>query len=382
MNRKIFAPSFKLERKTRALNGALWGFVGLISMFTYSFLVMILHLMLSSIWNVEHTWISDHIIFAMLIPMIVFIVMFGTGLYRFFDMLLHSYKFEGDRIIKGKIVRPNKGKIAEFAADAAVTGYKIKNMDDPSSAVSLGTAVDLYKMHNLIKLNTDEEFVNRFFDTEIYRKTTYDRTKLVKETKYSFIYSSQNNGTLVIPKLYEGMDIHTNSSKERSIFSRVVSKSFIIWLLCSIVSMADLSMGMSDHANYTSGGTIPATSAVCSDIQMYLDVYGYTLKKDCSFEKKDPDDKISVVSYDIDKQGNIKKVDINLYYNKETYNEEELKQIIHLLDEHSSVGKINEFIAQVGACVNGNFSYGEIIVGEHTLKIGLSSDYINIYSQY
>lgn len=135
----------------------------MISMFTYSFLVMILHLMLSSIWNAEHTWISDHIIFVVLIPMIVFIVMFGTGLYRFFDMLLHSYKFEGDRIIKGKIVRPNKGKIAEFAADAAVTGYKIKNMDDPSIAVSLGAAVDLYKMHNLIKLNTDEAFVNRFF---------------------------------------------------------------------------------------------------------------------------------------------------------------------------------------------------------------------------
>lgn len=84
MNRKIFVPSFKLERKTRALNGTLWGFVGLISMFTYSFLVMILHLMLSSIWNAEHTWISDHIIFVVLIPMIVFIVMFGTGLYRFF----------------------------------------------------------------------------------------------------------------------------------------------------------------------------------------------------------------------------------------------------------------------------------------------------------
>ncbi|MCI8271903.1 MAG: hypothetical protein HFG16_06290 [Erysipelotrichaceae bacterium] len=382
MNRKIFVPSFKLERKTRALNRALWGFVGLISMFTYSFLVVILHLMFSSIWNVEHTWISDHIIFAMLIPMIIFIAMFGTGLYRFFDMLLHSYKFEGDRIIKGKIIRPDKGKITELAADVAVTGYKIKNMDDPSTAVPLGAAVDLYKTHNLIKLNTDEEFVNRFFDTEVYRKTTYDQTKLIKETKYSFIYSSQNNGTLVIPKLYEGMDIHTNSSKECSILIRVVSKSFIIWLLCFIVSMIDLSVGMNDHANYKSNGTIPATSAVCSDIQMHLDAYGYMVKKDCSFEKKDPDDKISVIRYDIDKQGNIKKVDINLYYNKETYNEEELKQIIYLLDEHPSATKIDEFIAQVGACVNGDFSYGKITVGKHTLKIGLSSDYINIYSQY
>lgn len=93
---------------------------------------------------------------------------------------------------------------------------------------------------------------------------------------------------------------------------RVVSKNFIIWLLCSIVSIADLSMGMSDHTNYNSDGNIPATSAVCSDIQMYLGVYGYMLKKDCSFEKKDPDDKISVISYDIDKQGNIKKL-ISIY---------------------------------------------------------------------
>lgn len=374
MNNNIFSPSFKFEKKTKALNIALWGFVGLISMFSVGLLIFAFHLMLCSILNIESTFISDNFLFEAFV-IIFFSLMFGLGLYKFQNSLLHSYKFENNKIIKGRIINTSKIKDDNLILDTIATNYMVKNINNSKAVVSSNAAINIYNIAKLIELNTNQEFVNKFFDTSIYKKKTYNNPQLLKETKYSLIYICDNNKKLVIPKLYENMDIKVNGGNESSLLSRILVRSLIVFLIFFLFSMIDLFIGIHNNPKYMSN-----INNTCETIQANLNNYGYSITKNCNFEKVISNSKTSTIKYDIDKKGNITNVSLELYYDFSSYNDNELRYIISTMNTDFSNNQINNFINQVRACINGECTYGKIELGKNILRIGTSNSFINIHN--
>lgn len=375
MNKNVFPPSLKFERKTKALNKTLWGFVGLISMFTVELFVIIFHLMLCSILNVESTFISDNSILTASIPVVIFSIIFGIGFYKFLNMLLHSYKFEDNKIIKGRIINSDKVKGTDLAFDTAMTVYMAKNIGDSKKVVAGNATINLNSIIRLIELNTNGEFVNRFFDTDIYRKKIYNNPRLLKESKYSLVYICDDNKKLVIPKLYKGINVKISSSDEKSLTSRILLRSLIVFVLCFLFSMIDLFIGINNNYKYVSN-----INNTCSNLKANLNDYGYNLTRNCKFEKIISDNRTSSIEYRIDKNGNITKVNLELYYDFSSYSDNELKYIISTLNTDFSNSEINDFIERVSSCVNGNCSYGKIKSGKNILRIDSSDGLVNIYN--
>ena len=103
-----------------------------------------------------------------------------------------SYKFEDGQITKGIIQKSNKVKGTDLIIDTALVTNMLKNVSNSSSVVASNTALNMNKIITLIRLNTKKEFVQKYFDTELYKKEVYKNPKLIKENKYSLIYTCNN----------------------------------------------------------------------------------------------------------------------------------------------------------------------------------------------
>ena len=289
MNNNIFSPSFKFERKTKALNISLWGFVGLISMFSTFLFAIVPYLFLSYFFDIASAFILDNLAVIMGISTMIFALIFGIGLYKFLNTLLCSYKFEDNKIIKGKIISPDKVNGIDLAFDTIMTTYMAKNITNSKAVVAGNAAINMNSIINLIKLNTNQEFVDKFFDTDIYKKKIYNNPRLLKETKYSLVYICEGNKKLVIPKLYEGMNITINNGSESSLLSRILVRSLIVLCIFFLFTMIDLFIGIGNNDEYKSN-----INDTCEVIQTNLNSYGYskpysykeTITKNCEFEKK------------------------------------------------------------------------------------------------
>lgn len=371
MNNNIFSPSFKFERKTKALNISLWGFVGLISMFSTFLLAIYPYLFLNYFFDIVSTFISDNLTVIMVIPTMIFALIFGIGFYNFFNTLLYSYKFEDNKIIKGKIISPEKVKDTDLAFDTIITTYMAKNITNPNVVAAGNAAKNINSIINLIKLNTNQEFVDKFFDTDIYKKKTYNNPRLLKETKYSLVYICEDNKKLVIPKLYEGMNITKTNGNESSLLSRVLVRSLIVLCIFILFLMIDLFIGIGNNDEYKSN-----INDTCEIIQTNLNSYGYSITRNCNFKKVVSSSRTSTIEYRIDKNGTITNVNLELYYDTSSYSDNELRYIISTLNTDFSNNEINNFIEQVNSCVNGNCSYGKL----KSLRIGTSGGFINIHN--
>ncbi len=371
MNNNIFYPSFKFERKTKALNISVWGFVGLISMFSTFLFVIVPYLFLSDFFDIVSAFILDNLGIVMVTYIIIFALIFGIGLYKFLITPLYSYKFEDNKIIKGRIINSEKIKGKDLAFDAIMTTYMAENITNSTSVMAGNAAINMNTIDNLTKLNTNQEFVNKFFDTDIYKKKIYNNPKLIKETKYSLIYICDGNKKLVIPKLYEGMNITKNNGSESSLLSRVLVRSLIVLCIFFIFSMIDLFIGISNNNKNKSN-----INNTCEFIQTNLNNYGYSINRNCNFEKIVSNTRTSTIKYNINKNGNITKVDLDLYYDISSYSDDELKYIISTLNTDFSNDEINNFIEKVNSCVNGDCSYTKL----KSLRIDLSGGFVNIHN--
>lgn len=371
MNNNIFFPSFKLEKKTKALNIPLWGFVGLISMFSTFLFAEVPYLCLCSIFDIESAFVLDNLSVILCAFTILFALIFGVGLYKFLNTLLYSYKFENNQIIKGKIINPEKVKGIDLAFDTIMTTHMAKNIANSKSAVAGNAAINMNSIITLIKLNTNQEFVNKFFDTDIYKKKIYNNPKLLKETKYNLVYICEGNKKLVIPKLYEGMNISQSNSGEKSLLSRVLVRSLIVLCVFFLFSMIDLFIGIGNNDEYKSN-----INNTCEMIQSNLNDYGYSITRNCNFEKKVSSDRTSTIEYKIDKNGNITKVSLDLFYDVSSYSSNELRYIISTLLADFSNDETNDFVDQVNSCVNGNCKFGTL----GSLRIGSSGGFVNIHN--
>lgn len=376
----IFYPSFKFEEKTKAFNKYIWSFVSLISIFTVSILVFsFFHTFMCYLLELISTFIQDNLIFIILLPIIICI-----GLtYQFLQLimaLMTSYKFENGKIIKGRIQRGDKVKGLNLAIDATALTYMISNISDSSSVVAGNTVSNLNNIFNLISLNTNPKFVEQYFDTELYKKKVYENPKLVKKTKYSLIYKCDNNKKLVIPKIYEGIcDIE--NQKGSSFIGRILKKSVIVFIIALIIAIVDLSVGYNNNNKYES-----SIVNVKSTIEQEFNYYGYTSKKISEktyrFTKElGNGEKTSEVSYYFDKNGNIKNVDIQLYYNSTSINvENELAYIISTINDTFDSNEVRNFIELVKDNLTGDYEYGILKSKNYKLTLGRSSGYVDIHS--
>lgn len=376
----IFYPSFKFEKKTKAFNKYIWWFVSLISMFTVSILVFaFFHTFMCYFLELVSTFIQDNLIFIILLPIIMYI---GLS-YQFLLWLMSlmtSYKFEDGKIIKGKIQKADKVKGLNLAIDAVALTNMIKNISNSSSVVASNAVSNLNNIFNLISLNTKPEFVEHYFDTELYKKKVYENPKLVRTTKYSLIYECDNNKKLVIPKIYEGI-CDTENQKESSFIGRIFKKSAIVFIIVLIIAIVDLSAGYNINNEYVS-----SISNVKNTIEQEFNYYGYTSKKINEkmyrFTKElGNGDRTSEVSYYFDKNGNIKDVDIQLYYNSTSENiENELTYIISTINDKFDSNEVNDFIDLVKENLAGNYEYGNLKSENYKLTLSRSSGYVDIHS--
>lgn len=358
-NSKIFYPSFKFERKTRALNKYKLPFVALISMFTVSIFVGgFIYAFTSSFLELP----INHLFVYIFIPFIIFLLSI-VKLTQFFLILLNSYKFEDNKIIKGTLSKTANFKEADLGIVA-------------TAAVAIVNS-NLLRIAKLIKLNTVPEFVTNYFDTEFYGKKEYTNPKLIKETKYMLVYKC-DNGILKIPKLYEGLSKPSNV-KERLFVSRIITTSILVFVIALAIAIGDLTI-----TNYnTMNEYRPKITASQNKLEDELDDYGYSLDRSGSNNstfKKKVGDRTSTLTYTYDKKGNIKKVKVQLYYNSASKKvESELRTIIDTIDTDFDEDDIDEFIETVCDCLDGEYKTYKLSSKNNILVIGRSGDYVDIH---
>ena len=374
----IFFPSFKFERKTKAFNKYIWWFVALISMFSVSLVLLCMfHTFLCWFLNIVSSFIHDNFIFVTFIPVILYILLSYQFL-KFLSSLMTSYKFEDDQIIKGKIQKSNKIKGTDLIIDTALVTNMLKNVSNSSSVVASNTALNMNKIITLIRLNIKKEFVQKYFDTELYKKEVYKNPKLIKENKYSLIYTCDNKKKLVIPKIYDGI-CDVDNEKETSFLFRIAIRSVIVFVIALFISIADLVIGYSNNTQ-----NITTISNEVHILQENLTSYGYTCEK--VNEKlytfsKSVGEKTSKISYYLDKNGNIDNVNIQLYYNSNYPNiEKELIYIISTINDEFNSSDISEFVSLVHQNIQGNLEYGSLRGRNYKLTLGTSQGYIDIHS--
>lgn len=375
----IFYPSFKLEKKTKAFNKYIGAFVALISMFTVGVGIIVFHVFMCYYLNLISTFIQDNLIIFMLLPVIIFIAL-SYKLAQWLSSLMSSYKFEDGKITKGIIQRANKVKGIDLAIDTALLANMINNIGDSSSVVASNAISNLNNILNLIALNSEAKFVEQYFDTDLYKKNVYENPKLVKETKYSLIYTCDNKRKLVIPKIYEGI-CDVESKKESSFIGRILKKSVLVFVIALIIAIFDLSIGYTKNTEY-----INNISNVKINIEQQLEEYGYTLKKIneklYTFSKElGNGERRSEVKYYFDKNGSIIDVDVQLYYDSTSENVgAELLYIIRTLNDNFDSNDINDFVDLVEENINGNYKYGKLKSEKYILTLGRSGEYVDIHS--
>lgn len=371
----IFYPSFKFEKKTKAFNKYIWFFVSVLSAFSVGLLVFtIFHAIICSILNIVSSFIVDNIGNIGFLPVIMCIVL-GYQFVQLVLILMTSYKFEDGKIIKGMIKNVDKVKGIDLAIDAALL-----TIDNSSSVVASNAASNLGELARLIGLNTNPEFVQKYFDTELYKKKVYENPQLVKTTKYSLIYTCDNKKKLVIPKIYEGIcDVESN--KESSFIGRILKRSVIVFFIALIISIIDLSVAYSKNDEY-----ITSITNVKNTIQQEFNYYGYTSKKIneqvYKFTKEIGNgERISEVKYYFDKNGKLKEINIQLYYNSTSKNvENELEYIISTINDEFNSNEVEDFINLVKENIAGNSKYGNLKSENYKLTLGRSNGYIDVHS--
>ena len=202
----VLIPSFTTEKKTKALYPGVWGFVGLVSMFTVGIGVFTTHLMFVAVLEIASTFISDNSVIIIPGVILLFGVLFGIGLFCFLSNLQTAYVIQPDKIIKGKITdKAVKIDGKSLGMQAASTAYMAANLGNGSKVSGANAVKNMFGIVEMICLNMEQGFAQEFFFTEGYKRKEYHNPRLIKENKYFYTYLCDNK-KLKIRKIYTGMD--------------------------------------------------------------------------------------------------------------------------------------------------------------------------------
>ncbi len=376
----VLIPDLAVEKKTKALNTGVWGFVGVISMFTVGVGVYASHLMLVSVLEITSTFGSDNILIAELCPILAFAFLFGIGLSVFLSALQTAYVIQPDQIIKGKITnRANWGNAKLLAVQAALTEYMAANISNSSKVSAANGVENLFGILELIFLNMDEGFAQQFFFTELYKRKEYHNPQLIKETKHFYTYRCGSK-KLKIRKVYTGMDNAVQNQKEASVLKRVVVRALLVFGIFSAVSITDLAIGLANNNNYINNITQNYT-----EIEMELADFGYLSDKvnnKCYwFKKSVSPQRTSYIKCFFTLDGSIEEVKFEIYFDKSSDKiEQEIEYIFTLLNDGITEQQIEKFTQDTQSTIQGSYTYNKLQTENYTIVLGTSGGYAHIHN--
>lgn len=386
---RIYIPSFEFERKTKAFNKMIWGFVAMISAFTVTFPVGIMHLAFSSINSDMYGFVTVMLhsqivsILLMSLPTVAFLVL-AYQLYQFCASLSCSYVFTGNQIIKGQIIAANDVSGGELVSDALTVSYMAANIGNHNRVAAASAGRGIFRTIKLIKLNTNPEFVYKFFYTNLYVRIVYTNPKLIKETKYSLVYCCDNKRKLVIPKIYPGI-CREPEGKPSSFKWRIIQRSLIVFVTCALIAMTDLYIGAVCGVE-KNAEIVANISKTHSQISEDLGRFGYTgelNKMNCRFTKKVCEDNYtSLVWYFYDKKGNVKDARIDIVFEKTEIPEEEITFVMESLGDTFTATQISEFLDIVEECMEDETPSVRIDLDKNDIFIRDYGDVMHIYKDY
>lgn len=245
---KVFVPSLKMAKQTRALSGSVLGFSCLISIFTCFIFTVLPYTLAMYMMKMNSGLLYDNIGNIYIIFIILCSLITIVDICRFALPFLHAYRFEGNRIICGTVMDVPEVSASKLIRDADATRIMVSNLDNSNLVQAAATAQRMGDIISRIMFNCDPILAGPFFDTTIYKKKIYNHTMLIKETNSRLIYSYEaKNGKLKklsIPKMYEGMPMYKGKSTEMSfallIFIQCVMLVLGMFILYGILFAASL----------------------------------------------------------------------------------------------------------------------------------------------
>lgn len=376
----VLIPNFAVEKKTKALNTGVWGFVGVISMFTVGFAVFVSHLMLVSILEITSTFASDNMMIAGLCPIMAFAFIFGIGLFIFLSSLQTAYVIQPDKIIKGKITnKAYRNNAKSLAVQTALTAYMAANVLNGSKVSGANGIKNLFGILELISLNMEDGFAQQFFFTELYKRKEYHKPQLIKETKHFYTYLCGNK-KLKIRKVYTGMDNNVQNAKGVSILKRVIVRVLLVIVIFSTISIADIAIGLGNNNNYINNITQNYT-----EIETELADFGYKSDKvnnKCyRFEKIVSSQRTSYIKYFFDLDGSVEKVEFEIYFDKSSDRiEQEIEYIFTSLNDGITKQQIEKFTQDTQSTIQGNYVYNKLQTNNYLIVLGTSGEHAHIHN--
>lgn len=376
----VLIPSFAVEKRTKALNAGVWGFVGVISMFTVFFAFFAPHLMLVSVLGIASTFISDNMIIMGMCPIIAFAFIFGIGLFIFLSGLQTAYVIQPDKIIKGKITnKAYRNNAKSLALQTALTAYMAANVLSGSKVSGANGIKNLHGILDLISLNMEDAFAQQFFFTEQYKRKEYLNPQLIKETKhyYTYLCSGQK---LKIRKIYTGMDNDVQNAKEVSILKRVVVRALLVIVIFSAISISDIAVGLANNNNYINN--IMQSHA---EIETALADLGYKSDKvnnKCYwFEKIVSSERTSYIKYFFDLDGSVERVEFEIYFDQSSDKiEQEIEYIFTSLNDGITKQQIEKFVQDIETTIQGNYVYNKLQTDNYSIVLGTSGGHVHIHN--
>ncbi len=256
-------PSYERERETHALNPCLWGFVGIISMFSVVVgALTLLSLMLNSVFHVISSVTEDYMLAVDLTCIFGFTAIYFVGFIAYGRRLSTVVCLDGRDIIVGTADGKGFRKLsihtkAETAVEgAAIAGSIAAAAATHSTGALKGAALadSGIVISRMLRCSRDEGFVREAFFTDAYKKKTYRNAEFVGETRYRYHFSS-DDGDFFLLKMYDGLEdwFHipemgkTDGSK---IILRVMKRSVIVFLIACLAVFIDNGVGVAKNEGY------------------------------------------------------------------------------------------------------------------------------------
>jgi len=317
----------------------------------------------------------------LLVPAGMFIA-FSYQMVIFSMPLLTSYQFQNGCLVKGRIKdnpefedawAVSQSTLVFSAARALLKGNQKKSFNMITLAGTL-------KIIKRIICNLDPEFVKRYFDSDVYKKTVYRNVRLVSKGKNSLIFASDEKKKIVVPRIYTGM-YESEQPEGPSIIRRIIRRSVLVFILSGAFITGLLIVQAINNPKDEQNIQLSAEA-----IRSELEVFGYTYNKANSslivLTKNLYGDRTSEIKYELNLDGSIKKAYIQLYFNKNSKDVEfEMNAVINTLPYNIPPEERERFIGNVIKSINGEYTYDKLKdeAGTKHLLISKSGGYIDIH---
>lgn len=295
-----------LQRTGAGYYNALW-----ISCLSWAFIMAafsIVHAFLLSLFRFRGSVLGNSgILFAVLLtgPLLFF----GYFLFRDLRIKMTAYRFENGNLVKGTIRKADQVP-GELAAAGMLSGAALSHLFGGSD-LSLNAARAMAGFNvigYLIRLNSNEKFVRSAFDTDWYRRKVYKNPALVKETRYHWIFRTEDGKTLRVIKAYDLMPHRAFGDRPRSVSRWTLGCLGIMTVLSFALYAGDFCYAAS--INNTVNETFQATVADLS----FFEQYGYEI--DHARCRKEVGDRYAELTLEIDRRGNVVRFFPDLYFTK------------------------------------------------------------------